>query len=64
MTIVRKVIAALLLLQGCLIFGATLAQAGERSVKTLSSSKIQSAKVTGISGSRPDSVVGGGVKAR
>jgi hypothetical protein len=61
---IRKMITLLLISQGLLICNNVVAQTSERSVKTLSGSKTLSTKVSGISGRRPDSINGGGVKSR
>jgi hypothetical protein len=55
---------ALIFISQSLIFGSLIAQAANQPTKTLSGSKVQSTKIGGISGSRPDMVEGSGAKKR
>jgi hypothetical protein len=55
---------ALIFISQSLIFSSSIAQAANSFSKALSGSKVQSTKIGGISGSRPDSIQGSGAKVR
>jgi hypothetical protein len=55
---------ALIFISQSLIFASLTAQATNQPTKTLSGSKVQSTKVSGISGSQPNGVDGSGAKRR